>query len=136
MSSVNVCVIAQAELVCMYRLSQGLGTQQHVCACCLDIPVRSIRINSGVNNVVMKDYEHEKTLISLHIGNEIKRVMKEQGRSVTWLSHQLYCDRTNIYKIFSKSSIDTTLLLRISIALNHNFFNYLNRYYSVSVSVE
>ncbi len=84
----------------------------------------------------MKNKGHEKTLISVHVGNEIKRVMKDQGRSVTWLSHQLYCDRTNIYKIFSKSSIDTTLLLRISIALNHNFFSYLNEYYKIRQFVE
>ena len=76
----------------------------------------------------MNNYEQEKALISVHIGNEIKRVMKEQGRSVSWLSRQLFCDRTNIYKMYNKSSLDTTLLLRVSIALNYNFFNYFVPY--------
>ncbi len=50
--------------------------------------------------------------------------MRRQGRTIPWLAAQLYCDRTNIYSIFKRASIDTTQLLRISVALQHDFFQY------------
>lgn len=72
----------------------------------------------------------EKPKLEYHIGNEIKRVLEEQRRSAIWLAKQLNCDRTNIYKICLKESIDTFLLMRISIALSYNFFDYLSEYYN------
>lgn len=48
--------------------------------------------------------------------------MKEQGRSASWLARQLCCDRTNIYKIYNKKSIDTDVLQKISDLLGYNFF--------------
>ena len=59
----------------------------------------------------------------MHIGHEIRSKLKEQGRTVTWLSTRLSCSRVNVYKIFEKSSLDTDLLLRISCALNFDFFS-------------
>lgn len=56
------------------------------------------------------------------IGKLIKAELERQERSVTWLARHLACDRTNIYKIFSKRSIDTALLMRISEVLQHDFF--------------
>lgn len=56
------------------------------------------------------------------IGSLIKAELERQERSVVWLARHLCCDRTNIYRIFAKESIDTELLMRISIVLNHNFF--------------
>lgn len=58
----------------------------------------------------------------IHIGHLIKEELLRQERSAGWLAGKLYCDRTNIYKIFKRESIDTDLLLRISKILNHNFF--------------
>lgn len=43
---------------------------------------------------------------------------------MTWFANKLYCERTNVYSIFKRESIDTTLLLRISEILHHNFFDY------------
>lgn len=57
-----------------------------------------------------------------HIGKAIKKELARQERSVTWLARQLFCDRSNIYRIFQKESLDTHLLARISIILRHNFF--------------
>lgn len=34
----------------------------------------------------------------------------------------LHCDRTNVYKIFQKSSIDSSMLYRISCILGYDFF--------------
>ena len=58
----------------------------------------------------------------LHIGQLIEEELRRQERSVTWFAKKLYCDRTNVYKIFRKQSIDTDLLLRISVILRRNFF--------------
>lgn len=60
-----------------------------------------------------------------HIGELIKEKFKEQERSVSWFARQLSCDRSNVYRIFQKSSIDTNVLARISIILHHNFFEDL-----------
>lgn len=56
-----------------------------------------------------------------HIGSLIKQELERQERSASWLAKRLCCDRTNIYKIFLKESIDVQMLVRISIALKHNF---------------
>lgn len=61
---------------------------------------------------------------NLHIGNLIKKRLREQERTVSWFARQLHCDRSNIYKILKRQSIDTDLLWRISVALGHNFFRY------------
>lgn len=64
----------------------------------------------------------------LHIGNRIKEVFDKQPRgcTVVWLAGQLHCRRGNIYDIFSRSSIDSELLWRLSMILNHDFFKDLS----------
>lgn len=66
---------------------------------------------------------------SIHIGRLIHQVLSQQRYTASWLAKRLYCDRTNIYKIFHKSNIDCELLLKISEALSHNFFEYYTRQY-------
>jgi len=58
----------------------------------------------------------------VNIGKEIHDELLKQERSVLWLSQQLGCNRTNIYNIFVRESIGTDLLLKISVALNRDFF--------------
>lgn len=60
----------------------------------------------------------------IHIGQIIEEELHHQGHSVTWFARKLFCDRTNVYKIFKRTSVDSDLLLRISNALNYNFFSY------------
>ena len=67
--------------------------------------------------------EHNTTQM-IHIGKIIKTELHRQDRPVTWFANKLYCDRTNVYSIFKRKSIDTELLLRISQILNHDFFSY------------
>ena len=62
----------------------------------------------------------------INIGSIIEQVFHEQGRSATWFAEQLHCDRTNVYNIFKRESIDTALLVRISNILQHNFLSYYN----------
>lgn len=63
------------------------------------------------------------------IGSLIKEELEKQERSVSWFARKLACDRSNIYRLFQKESIDTNLLARISIILKHDFFADLSRYY-------
>ena len=58
----------------------------------------------------------------IHIGNLIEKEFRRQERSVSWLAKKLFCERTNIYDIFKRQSIDTEMLLRISEDLQHDFF--------------
>ncbi len=58
----------------------------------------------------------------IHIGKEIEAELRTQKRSVSWFARKLNCERTNVYSIFHRHSIDTALLYRIFIILNKNFF--------------
>ena len=58
------------------------------------------------------------------IGKVIEEELRRQERTVVWFSRRLSCNRTNVYKLFNRSSIDAELLLRISNILNTNFFTY------------
>lgn len=57
-----------------------------------------------------------------HIGELIKQELERQERSISWLARKLSCDRTRVYRILQKHSIDTYDLARISILLSHDFF--------------
>ena len=56
------------------------------------------------------------------IGNLIKLELEKQERSISWLARKLSCDRTRVYRILQKHSIDTYDLARISTLLSHDFF--------------
>ena len=69
------------------------------------------------------------TLISVQegtcIGDLVRSKLKDYGRSVKWLAEKIHCKRSNIYNIFNnRASIDTALLLKVSLALKMNFFEY------------
>lgn len=68
------------------------------------------------------DEQQNKKVQKFHIGSLIKAELERQERSVSWFARKLNCDRSNIYKIFKKSAIDTELLIRISSILKYNFF--------------
>ena len=58
----------------------------------------------------------------INIGQNIKDELQRQERSVSWLARKLNCNRTAVYRIFSKNSIDKALLSNISHVLRRNFF--------------
>lgn len=69
-------------------------------------------------------YVHRKSkTMDVHIGSIIKEELLRQGRTASWLARALYCDRSNVYKLFKKRSLDSDLLLRISEALRTDFFH-------------
>lgn len=60
------------------------------------------------------------------IGSLIKEELIRQERSVSWFARKLSCDRSNVYRLFQKHSIDTALLARISTILGRDFFKDLS----------
>jgi hypothetical protein len=64
------------------------------------------------------------------IGVLIKDELAAQERTVSWFARKLHTDRSNIYRLFQKNSVDTDLLSRISVVLNKNFFALLSEYYT------
>ncbi|MBE6313170.1 MAG: XRE family transcriptional regulator [Bacteroidales bacterium] len=58
----------------------------------------------------------------VHIGQEIKKELIRQERTPTWLAKKISCQSQNVHNIFKRKSIDTEQLLRISNALQYDFF--------------
>lgn len=68
------------------------------------------------------------TLETPHIGHLIKAELARQGRTVTWLAAQLKCSRQNVYGIFENRWIYSDTLLKISDALDYDFFKCYSDY--------
>ena len=58
----------------------------------------------------------------MHIGKKIKEAVKKSGMSVTEFAVKINYSRRNIYSIFEKESVDTSLLIKISEVLEEDFF--------------
>jgi hypothetical protein len=63
----------------------------------------------------------------MHIGQKIKEVMEQKHRSVIWVARQISCERTNVYNIFARADINTSLLRQLSIILEYDFFKDLSK---------
>lgn len=61
---------------------------------------------------------------NIHIGHLIREQLKADQRSASWLAREIGCSRNHVYKIFNKPSLDAELILKISIAMSFNFFQY------------
>ena len=61
---------------------------------------------------------------NIHIGQLIHEQLKADQRSVSWLAREIHCTRNNVYKLFNKPSLDSNLILKISQAMQFNFFQY------------
>ena len=66
------------------------------------------------------------------IGILIREVLLAQERSVAWFARKIHLDRSNVYRLFQKNSVDTDLLRRISQVLGRDFFAV----YSESISAD
>lgn len=62
-----------------------------------------------------------ETMRDVHIGKMIQAELKRQGRSASWLAKEIYCEKSNVYKLFKRPSIDLLQLIHISKVLQHNF---------------
>ena len=68
----------------------------------------------------------------LHIGHMVKSVFDKSGLSVAEFARRIHCERTNVYKIFNRRTIDVEMLVAISEALEHNFLEDVMKYYGLS----
>ncbi len=66
----------------------------------------------------------------IHIGSIIKRTLDERGQSYSWLARQINTDVSNVPKILKRRSLNTELLLKISLVLHTNFFVYYTDLYN------
>lgn len=67
----------------------------------------------------------------LHIGNLIKSVFDESGMTVAEFARRIHCARPNVYSIFERYDIGVEQLVKISDALNHNFFDDVQQRYGL-----
>lgn len=72
---------------------------------------------------------NENEIPPLHIGNLIREQLRLQRRSVAWLATQIGCKRDNVYKLLRHYYITTDTLMRISLALDYDFFADLSTYF-------
>lgn len=101
----------------VHALFRAWTIRTYLCTWCLAVPQN--RISSRMVPPFF--------LPMIHIGKLIEEELHRQERSVTWFANKLCCERTNVYSIFKRESIDTALLLRISCVLHRNFFaHYVN----------
>ena len=68
----------------------------------------------------------------VHIGKLVKAVFDDSDLTVAELARRLHCERTNVYTIFRRRSIDVELLARLSNILDHNFLDEAVRLYGLS----
>ena len=62
----------------------------------------------------------------LNIGQCIKEDMLKQERTMSWLARKLNRDRSAVYRMLNKNSIDTNTLADIARLLNRDFFMELS----------
>jgi len=100
--------------------SNGYSTRASFCICSNDYKPL-VGVAASFIRLIMGE-QHNRIPPRLHIGNLIKEELERQERTVSWFARKLCCDRSNIYKLFKRSTIDTELLLRVSKILNYDFF--------------
>jgi plasmid maintenance system antidote protein VapI len=63
----------------------------------------------------------------IHIGKIILEKLKEDERSIAWLSRQIHLDSAHLGRLLHTNPyIHTNLLWRISVAMNTDFFAYFS----------
>lgn len=68
---------------------------------------------------------------NLHIGQLIKAVFDESGMTVSDFARQIHLERSTVYSIFERQSVDAFLLARISVVLNHNFLSDVEQHFGL-----
>lgn len=75
---------------------------------------------------VPQEFSRPSKMPMLPIGQLIKEELASQERTVSWFARKLHLDRSNVYRLFQKNSVDTDLLGRISLILDRDFFEELS----------
>jgi predicted transcriptional regulator len=69
----------------------------------------------------------------IHIGSIIRQKLSESSMTIKEFSGKINCDRTTVYDIFKRKSIDVERLIKISQVLNYDFINEV--YYNQKIPV-
>jgi hypothetical protein len=72
----------------------------------------------------------------IHIGQIICQKLKTEGRTKKWLAEQVHCKQSNFCKLLKNPTMDTGLLMHISLALQDNFFSHLSDYFNDNQQVK
>lgn len=67
----------------------------------------------------------------IHIGHLIKSVFDESGMTVSEFARQIHLERTTVYSLFERPSIDSIQLAKISLVLKHNFLSDVEEHYGL-----
>ena len=59
---------------------------------------------------------------NIHIGDEIRKLLNAQKRSINWLAEEIGYDRTNLSRKLNKQHLDAKLMIDISKGLNTDLF--------------
>ena len=70
----------------------------------------------------------------IHIGQQVKLVLETKGISITEFAKRINKSRENVYSIFTRKTIDTGLLTKISEVLEFDFFKPLSKTYKAMES--
>jgi plasmid maintenance system antidote protein VapI len=65
----------------------------------------------------------KRQMKDIHIGSIIKQKLAESSMTIKEFADNIHCDRTTVYDIFKRKSIDTERLIKISQVLNFDFIN-------------
>ena len=68
---------------------------------------------------------------NLHIGHMIKSVFDESGMTISEFARQIHLERTTVYSIFERSTVDVSQLARISLVLKHNFLSDVEQHFGL-----
>ena len=77
--------------------------------------------NLFIINKLAKVHTFFMDLKNIHIGKDIKKKLIEKSITITEFARSIDRERTTVYDIFRRKSIDTELLIKISEALNYDF---------------
>ena len=66
---------------------------------------------------------------NIQLGSIIKQKFQETSITVEEFAEKINCERTTVYDVFKRKSVDSELLIKISEALNFDFYNeiYFNK---------
>lgn len=65
----------------------------------------------------------------MKLGEDIRNVLTERDITVKQFAETIGVKRPNAYRIFNQNSIDTALLMKISLCLEYDFFRNLSNEY-------
>lgn len=66
-----------------------------------------------------------------HIGHLIKAAFDESGMTISEFARQIHLERTTVYSLFERQSVDSIQLAKISLVLKHNFLSDVEEHYGL-----